>query len=67
MTKEQFEREKEYLVSLYIIKRLLKNEIITEDEFKKIKKILLEKHSPIISSLAEPFRLDINSKQVLHS
>ena len=34
MTKEQFEREKSYQLTMYIAKKLLKNGIITENEYR---------------------------------
>jgi len=49
MTKEQFEREKNYQVSSSIIKSMLKNEIISKEDYKKIDTILLQKYQPTLS------------------
>ncbi|WP_414733894.1 SHOCT domain-containing protein [Acetobacterium carbinolicum] len=51
MTKEQFDQEMNYHVSLIITKQLLSRGIITEEEFKQMDALLLEKYLPIISSL----------------
>ena len=51
MTNKQFESEKEYESRLCIIKSMLKSELITEDEYDKIDKILIKKYSPIFGEL----------------
>ena len=51
MTNKQFESEKEYESRLFIIKSMLKSELITEDEYDKIDKILIKKYSPILGEL----------------
>ena len=51
MTKEQFEREKNYRTSHAIVKSMLKNGIITDREYKKIDTILKHKYRPVFVSL----------------
>ncbi len=51
MSKEQFEREKNYRVSLSIAKSMLKKGIITEQDYCKIDTMLIAKYRPIIGSL----------------
>jgi len=51
MSKEQFEKEKNYRVFLSIAKSMLKNGIITDDDYCKIDTILKAKYRPIIGSL----------------
>lgn len=51
MTKEQFEREKNYQVSRSIVSSWLKKGIITEKEYKKIDTKLVAKFQPIIGTL----------------
>ena len=51
MTKEQFEREKNYQVSRSIVSSWLKKGIITEKEYKKIDTKLVAKFRPIIGTL----------------
>jgi len=51
MNDDQFEREKNYQVSIFLMKLMLKQEIILKFEFSKINKILLKKYKPILGSL----------------
>lgn len=51
MSKEQFEREKNYRVSLAIAKSMLKKEIITDEDYSIIDIMLKAKYRPIIGSL----------------
>lgn len=51
MTQERFEREKNYQVTLYITKSMLKRGLIDKKDFSKIKAMLISKYKPIIGSL----------------
>ncbi|MCX7904156.1 MAG: hypothetical protein N2486_06560 [Caloramator sp.] len=51
MTKEQFEREKNYRISIATAKLMLSKNIISEEDFEKIKMLLIDKYKPIIGSL----------------
>ena len=51
MTREQFEREKNYQVSRSIVSLWLKKGIITEKEYKKIDTKLEGKYCPLIGSI----------------
>jgi hypothetical protein len=51
MTKEQFEREKNYCVAVIIAKRMLKEGIITKEDFNKLLLIFVQKYRPVIGSL----------------
>lgn len=51
MTKEQFEREKNYRVSIVIAKVMLSKNLITKYEYNKIDSMLIEKYKPILGSL----------------
>jgi hypothetical protein len=51
MTKEQFEGEKNYRVSVIIAKTMFTRKIIDEQEYKKIDKMLILKYKPIIGGL----------------
>ncbi len=51
MTKEQFEREKNYRTSQVVVKSMLKNGIITDREYKKIDTILKHKYRPVFGGL----------------
>ena len=51
MNKAQMESEFDFRVSLGIVNNLLSEGLITKSEYEKIKRLLLRKYTPIISSL----------------
>ncbi len=51
MTKEQFEQEKNYRVSIAIAKSMLSKKIISDHEFKKIDAMLVSKYKPVLGGL----------------
>jgi len=50
MTPEQFEREKKYQAALAVARAMLKNGIITEDDFEKTEEVLYIKFCPFIGA-----------------
>ncbi len=51
MTDKQFNSELEYQIRINIMKTLLKEQIINDQEFKKIDTMLLNEYNPVFSSL----------------
>ena len=51
MTPEQFEMEKNYRLALTIAKTMLKNEMISPKEYRKIDAMLIAKYQPILGGL----------------
>lgn len=51
MTGEQFHREQAYQVTLAIARSMLRGRLITEDEYRNIGAMMLEKYRPLIGSL----------------
>ena len=51
MTKEQFQREKMYLTTMTIARNLLKNGIISEDEYHEIDTKFTNKYRPSLGTL----------------
>lgn len=51
MTREQFEREKNYRVSIAIAKVMLSRKLINEKDYSKIDNMLISKYKPIIGGL----------------
>ena len=49
MNNNQFERQKNYSISLEILFSLKENNLITDVEFKEAERLLNEKYNPIIS------------------
>lgn len=50
MTKEQFEREKNYMVSFVIAKTTLSKGLISDKEYRRIDAMLVEKYRPVMGS-----------------
>lgn len=51
MNNEQFDREVNYQTSVSILKTMLKNEIISKQDYRKAKWILIKKYDPILGGL----------------
>jgi hypothetical protein len=51
MTPEQFEREKNYRLAVSVAKTMLKRELITEREYRKIRAVLIKKYRPVFGGL----------------
>lgn len=51
MTKEQFQAERRYQISISVAKTMLRKGVISEKEYMQIDTILLEKYRPILSTL----------------
>ena len=52
MTEEQFEREKNYQITLAIARTMLANSILTTEDLSVIETMLREKYRPLLGSLA---------------
>lgn len=57
MTDEQFEREKLYQASMNFFHGLLKNGLITEEQYAIIDTKMLEKYRPLLGTLFSQNRL----------
>jgi len=51
MNSEQFKGERQYQTTIAIVKTMLKNSLINEDEFCQIDTMLLEKYRPLLGGL----------------
>lgn len=51
MTKEQFEREKNYGASMAVARAMLSKGLISEKEYRKIDTIFKQKYRPVIGTL----------------
>ena len=51
MTNEQFERERRYRVAVSIAAAMLKQSLISEDEYGIINKTMIEKYKPLFGGL----------------
>ena len=53
MNKQQFQRELDYGAAVSIATSMLRRRLITPNEFRRLKAVLIKKHCPVISSLQE--------------
>ena len=51
MTKEQFHNEKMYQATMGMVRRMLSEGMISEEEYRQMDKVFLEKYHPIIGTL----------------
>ncbi|GMB10628.1 MAG: hypothetical protein NkDv07_0529 [Candidatus Improbicoccus devescovinae] len=51
MTDKQFEREKNYQISILLIKSMLKNSVISKKDFDVVNDKLIKKYKPIFGEL----------------
>ena len=50
MRLEQFEREKDYGAALSILSKLLTRRLITRQEYRRVRAVLIKKYRPVIGS-----------------
>ena len=51
MTKEQFHNEKMYQATMGMVRRMLSEGIISEEEYQRVDKIFIEKYSPVFGAV----------------
>lgn len=51
MSKEELKNEKLYQATMYMVRKLFEDGIITEEEYRQIDTIFLEKYHPIFGTL----------------
>ncbi len=51
MTADEFRRETEYQTTMSIAQAMMKNGIISQGDYDKIKALMIQKYSPLIGSL----------------
>lgn len=51
LNQEQFEKEKNYYVSIYLADKMLKNQLISKKEYLKICKLMNQKYHPILGDI----------------
>lgn len=56
MTKEDMRREKMYQTTMYIVRKMLYDGIISNEEYSRIDKIFLKKYNPIFGTLFSALR-----------
>ena len=51
MSKEEFRNEKLYQTTMHLARKMLEEGIISEEEYRQIDTILLEKYKPVFGTL----------------
>ncbi|MCD8111127.1 MAG: hypothetical protein LUE14_13780 [Clostridiales bacterium] len=57
MSKEEFKNEKLYQTTMHLVRKMLSEGIISEDEYRQIDTIFLEKYRPVFGTLFSDIRL----------
>ena len=57
MSKEEFRNEKLYQTTMHLVREMLSEGIISEDEYRQIDTIFLEKYQPVFGTLFSDIRL----------
>lgn len=57
MSKEEFKNEKLYQTTMHLVRKMLSEGIISEDEYRQIDTIFLEKYQPVFGTLFSDIRL----------
>ncbi len=51
MTKEQFRNEKLYQATMHLARKMVEQGILTEQEYREVDEIFLEKYKPVFGSI----------------
>ena len=51
MTKEQFQREKMYQATMGMVRRMLSEGLISQEEYARVEQVFLEKYKPLIGAV----------------
>lgn len=51
MSKEEFRNEAMYQTTMHIVRKMLKEGIISEEEYRQVNDVFLEKYRPILGGL----------------
>ena len=51
MSKEEFRNEKMYQTTMHLVREMLKDGIISKEEYRQIDTIFLEKYKPVFGTL----------------
>lgn len=57
MSKEEFRNEKLYQTTMHLVRKMLEEGIISEEEYRQIDTIFLEKYQPVFGTLLSDISL----------
>lgn len=67
MSKEEFRNEKLYQTTMHLARKMLEEGIISEEEYRQINTIFLEKYQPVFGTLFSDISLTSGAKRVMYS
>ncbi len=67
MSKEEFRNEKLYQTTMYLARKMLEEGIISEEEYRQIDTIFLEKYKPVFGTLFSDLPLTSEAERVMYS
>ena len=63
MTKEQFRNEMLYQTTMYLARKMLGEGIISEEEYRQISALFIEKYKPVFGAIFSDIRVDFQAVQ----
>ena len=67
MSKEEFRNEKLYQTTMHLARKMLEEGIISEEEYRQIDTIFLEKYKPVFGALLSDISLTSGASRVMYS
>lgn len=67
MRKEEFKNEKLYQTTMHLARKILEEGIISEEEYRQIDTIFLEKYKPVFGTLFSDISLTSKAQRVMYS
>ncbi len=63
MTKEQFHNEKMYQATMALARQMLRQGLITEDEYREVEAVFLKKYKPVLGEIFSNISVDFIASQ----
>ena len=63
MTKEQFHNEKMYQATMALARQMLRQGLITEEEYREVEAVFLKKYKPVLGEIFSNISVDFIAAQ----
>ena len=63
MTKEQFHNEKMYQATMALARQMLRQDLITEEEYREVEAVFLKKYKPVLGEIFSNISVDFIAVQ----
>ena len=63
MTKEQFHNEKMYQATMALARQMLREGLITEEEYREVEAVFLKKYKPVLGEIFSNISVDFIAAQ----